>query len=360
MSLGTFRNKDTLHCALLGCGRISKRYVEVFQNEIQGAQVAVACDKVAEKAESVAKSLQCKASTDYDSVLKDPSINTVIILTESGNHDQHSRKALEAGKHVIVEKPSALHPKQILANGALAKKNRLMYAPILQNRFNPAMKALKSAVESGRFGKLVLGSVKLIWCRGQDYYSDGWHGTWKLDGGVISQQALHHLDALEWVCGGIQEVISAQANRVNRLEAEDTTVAAVKFKSGALGTIEATTAARPEDFEASISIIGETGTAIIDGIALNHIRTWKFVKPEAQDAKIPTLHSQEVPNGYGLSHGPLLQEIVDRIRSGELNPPISAEEAAKPVQLVHALYQSAETGTWVTLDSQPASTRLAR
>ena len=233
-----------------------------------------------------------------------------------------------------------------------------MYAVILQNRLNPAMQKLKQTFDSGRFGKLVLATIRLRWCRYQKYYEDGWHGTWKMDGGVLTQQAIHHLDALQWVCGPIQEVVAAQTNALNKLEAEDTTVATVKFLNGCLGAIEVTTAARPEDFEASISVVGEKGMVVIGGIALNKIETWHFVDPQPEDETVPINFSQEVPSGYGLSHGPLMQEIVNRLNSGRTDPPITGTDSSHCVNLAHALYRSAESKGWVSLKENPISDRL--
>ena len=167
-----------------------------------------------------------------------------------------------------------------------------------------------------------------------------------MDGGVISQQTIHHLDALQWICGEVDEVCSSSGKMLNKLEAEDTMTALTKFKSGAMGVIEATTAARPEDFEASLSIVGETGMVEIGGIALNKINTWKFVHSTAEDEKIPSDYSNEVPSGYGLSHGPLLKEIIGRLKK-KYTPPISGTDCLPTISLVHALYASDESRSWV-------------
>jgi predicted dehydrogenase len=241
-----------------------------------------------------------------------------------------------------------------------AQKRNLMYAPILQNRYNPAVRALKAAVDAGRFGRISSISVRLRWCRFQDYYDDGWHGTWRMDGGVINQQALHHVDALRWVGGAIAEVVSLQTKAVNQLEAEDTTSALVRFESGAQGIIEATTAARPIDFEASISVVGERGLAQIGGIALNKIVDWKFIDQNDADMELVKRASQEVPTGYGLSHGPLLNDIFDRIIANNYSSPISATDAASTLELIHAVYRSDELKSWVRLSDNPRSSRLGQ
>jgi len=346
---------------ILGAGRVvQNRYLDVFQNELKNVQVKAVCDKITDRAETVAHQLQCQAVISEEELLADPDIDAILIATESGNHFQHSCNALNAGKHVIVEKPPAMFPDEVLKCESLALEKGLMYAVIFQNRFNPAMKILKETYQNGRFGKSVLITIRLRWCRYQDYYEDGWHGTWKMDGGVINQQAIHHIDALEWVCGSITEVCSKQNNILNQLEAEDTTVAILQFKNGALGVVEATTAARPEDFEASMSIVGEKGIAVIGGVALNKIDRWQFVDPSADDAEIPEKYSQDVPTGYGLSHGPLMQEIVDRLNRGEIIPPITGSSTISVVRLVHALYRSSEDNGWVTISDDSLSSRLGR
>lgn len=346
---------------ILGAGRvIQQRYVEVFKEEVKGVKVAAVCDKVKARADEVAGRLGARPVYDMKEMLRDNRIHAVLIATESGNHYIHARESIESGKHVIVEKPPALIPGEIEKNEALAKRKNVMYAIIFQNRLNPAMQVLKREVEKNRFGKLVLATIRLRWCRYQEYYEDGWHGTWEMDGGVINQQAIHHIDALQWICGSVKDVCAAQSNALNVLEAEDTTVAAVRFANGALGVIEATTAARPDDFEASISIVGEKGIAVIGGIALNKIHTWRFTEESPEDRMIPETCSQEVPTGYGLSHGPLLQEIVDRLESGRLDPPITGADSVPTVRLVHALYRSVETGGWASMSGNAVSDRLGK
>jgi predicted dehydrogenase len=344
---------------ILGAGRVvQQRYTEVFRDELKDARIIAVCDRVQQRADQVATALGADAVYDGDDLLVRPDLDAILVATESGKHFRHARTVLAAGKHVIVEKPPALIPDEISAAVDLAKKKGLMYAVIFQNRLNPAMEILKETFLQGRFGEMVLATIRLRWCRYQEYYEDGWHGTWAMDGGVINQQAIHHIDALQWICGSVSEVCAAQSNALNQLEAEDTTAAVVKFENGALGVIEATTAARPEDFEASISIVGEEGMAVIGGIALNQIDTWQFVRPIEDDLVIPERYSQNVPTGYGLSHGPLMQEIVDRLNQGRIEPPITGADVVPTVRLVHAIYKSQETNGWTRLSDQPLSMRL--
>lgn len=350
-----------IRIGILGAGRVVKnRYVEVFREELRDARVTIVCDKVQERADEIAAQIGARAIYEKDLLFQSNEVDAVLVTTESGKHYRHARLALEAGKHVIVEKPPALIPEEILENEILANQDGLMYAVVFQNRLNPAMCILKKQYDEGRFGKLVLATIRLRWCRYQDYYEDGWHGTWEMDGGVINQQAIHHLDALQWICGPVSDVFTMQCNALNRLEAEDTTVATVKFVNGALGVIEATTAARPEDFEASISVVGEKGFAVIGGIALNKIDKWRFVEELPEDKTIPQEYSQDVPTGYGLSHGPLLQKIVDRLIAGRIDSPITGSDSVHTIRLVHALYHSAEICGQVKMDENLLSLRLGK
>lgn len=346
---------------ILGAGRVvQNRYQEVFLDELKDTKVTMVCDVDANKAQTVATALDAHHTTDPDTFFSRDDIDVALICTESGNHYNHTLKALNAGKHVIVEKPPTMFPAQVTEVAKTAADLGLMYAPIFQNRYNPAMKVLREAYDQGRFGKLVLATIRLRWCRYQDYYEDGWHGTWAMDGGVINQQAIHHVDALQWVCGAVDTISAFQANALNSLEAEDTMVASLTFENGALGVVEATTAARPEDFEASMSIVGEKGTAVIGGIALNKIDMWHFTDPTVEDSFIPQKYSQEVPTGYGLSHGPLMQDIIDKLNHGDLTPPITAESCVPTVQLVHSMYRSIEQESPVKVGVGELSERLGR
>ena len=193
-------------------------------------------------------------------------------------------------------------------NGISELKNKFCCS-VFQNRLNPAVVVTKEAFQNNRFGKLVSVSVRLRWCRLQDYYDDGWHGTWSQDGGVTNQQAIHHVDALTWICGPVKTVSALSAQRANRLEAEDTLVAALELENGGLATLELTTATRPRDIEASITITGTHGVAEIGGIALNKIQRWDFIDNTEQDKNIVDNFSEEVENGYGISHYRQLEKI---------------------------------------------------
>jgi UDP-N-acetyl-2-amino-2-deoxyglucuronate dehydrogenase len=352
---------DPVRIAVIGCGRVAAHYVQILNSgAVTGWRIVACCDPDKEKVARFAGHFGAHAFADMESMLAEVEADLVLVLTPSGMHYGHAKRTLELGFHTLVEKPLALVPEQGWELARLAEGKGLMYGVVFQNRYNPAIRCLKHALDANRFGKRVTATIRLRWCRFQDYYEDGWHGTWAQDGGVINQQAIHHVDALGWLCGPIEAVCAAVANRLNRLEAEDTMVAAVKFADGSLGTIEATTAARPEDFEASLSVVGELGMAQIGGIALNEVQIWNFLDGKDDADAVRTQHSQAVPTGYGLSHGPFLQDVVDALRAGKTAPPILADDSLQAVLLVQALYASVEQGGWVNLSDAPRSAKLGK
>jgi predicted dehydrogenase len=332
-----------LNVGFLGAGRVAQWHARFFnKNEIEGAKVHKVCDLDLNKAKNLAVQMNCLVSNELNEMLADEALDVLLILTESGKHFEHARDAISAGKHVIVEKPPCMFPEQISELSALAKERGVMFAPIFQNRFNPAVKITKQAMDEGRLGRLVSASIKMLWCRYQDYYEDGWHGTWRMDGGVINQQAIHHIDALHWLCGSIEKVSAFQERRLNKLEAEDTTVGIVKFKKGALGSIEVTTAARPDDVCATLSVVGENGIIELGGVALNEVTRWDMINRRPEDADIIRQYSRSVENGYGYSHGPLLQEIFNRINREVVDSVIEIQSTVETMRLIHALYRSNE------------------
>ena len=354
-------SKKLIKIALLGAGRVAQHYRSIFDSGVvSGFDIVGVCDIDTKAANKLAAHWGCESFSSIDQMLETTEPNLVLVLTPSGSHYQHAYQVLQAGIHVLVEKPATMIAAESYELIDLAKRRNLMLGVAFQNRLNPAIQCLSRAVKSGRFGKITTATIRLRWCRFQDYYDDGWHGTWENDGGVINQQAIHHVDALNWLLGPVESVCATIENRMNDLEAEDTMVAILRFKNGALGTIEATTAARPRDFEASLSIIGEKGAAVIGGIGLNHIETWEFIEPEPDDIDAHLIHSRDIPNGYGLSHGPLLQQLINSLQSGNTCAPISVEESVVTNSLIHALYHSVETGGWVNIDDNPVSIKLGK
>ncbi|MEY3575346.1 MAG: hypothetical protein RLZZ88_489 [Actinomycetota bacterium] len=350
-----------MRIALVGCGRVAKHYRSMLADpSLNDVRVVSVCDTDQERRNDFAEHFGARATTTVAECIETGNPDLVVVATPSGLHAEHTREALKLDRHVLVEKPAAMLPAEIRTLDALAKQRGLMYGVAFQNRLNPAIQLLREAVLEQRFGAVTSLAVRLRWSREQSYYEDGWHGTWRMDGGVINQQAIHHVDVLQWLFGPIVEVSAAIGNRLNRLEAEDTLVAAFCTESGSLGTIEATTAARPRDFEASLTVTAKGGVARVGGIALNLVEEFDFVAPRDDDARRARESSIQVPTGYGLSHAPLLRQVADRLRDGRTDAPVNAIDSMHTCEVIHALYRSHEVHGWVPVGSETQSARLGK
>ena len=345
--------------ALLGCGRIAKRHSELLGlSQIKGASLSAVCDIVPEKAKKMGETFKVPYFTNINEMMRTTDIDAVSVLTESGLHAAHVIALAPYGKHIVVEKPMAL---------TLPDADRMIRAcdlagiklfVVQQNRFNVPVVKAREALEAGRFGKMVLGTVRVRWCRTQTYYDqDAWRGTWAMDGGVLTNQASHHIDMLEWMMGDVVSVFAMSRTALVNIEVEDTAVVTLRFSSGALGVIEATTATRPKDLEGSISILGEGGTVEIGGFAVNEMKTWNFVLPQPGDEDVLAKYSVNPPNVYGFGHQAYYDHIVDCIKY-DRQQLIDGLEGRKSLELISAIYESIETGKEVFLRFQPKRCRL--
>lgn len=348
--------KNKIKVGIVGCGRVADHYVK-FLKKIPEIKIVAICDKKKQKIKYFSKIYNCEEFTNFDSMLKYCKYDLIVILTPSGMHYEHAKKALNSGFNVLVEKPITLRVSHALNLLRIAKLKRLILEVSFQNRHNLAITHLKNCLKKNKFGKIITVAVVLRWCRYQNYYNDEWHGQWKLDGGVISQQAIHHLDVLNWLVGPINELSAITTKRLNKLEAEDTIVCNFKLKNGALSTLEATTASRPRDHEASISIVGEKGIAKIGGIALNKIEIWDFIKSTKADKNVNKKFLQNFKNGYGESHYSVLKNVVKKILSKRLDYS-STMYAIETTKLINGIYRSDEIKRSVNMRNKINSRKL--
>lgn len=348
-----------LNFALVGCGRIAKRHSELLgHGQIHNARLVAVCDLVPTKVTKIASEFSVPCFTDMHEMMRSVEIDVVVVLTESGKHAEQVIALASYGKHIVVEKPMALtlDDADAMIKACDASGARLFV--VKQNRFNVPVVKLRQALQAGRFGKLVLGTVRVRWCRPQSYYDqDAWRGTWALDGGVLTNQASHHVDLLEWMMGDVDSVFAMSTTALAKMEAEDTAVVTLRFKNGALGIIEATTAARPTDLEGSISVLGEGGTVEIGGFAVNKMKVWKFGKPEADDDEVMEKYSVNPPNVYGFGHQAYYEHVVDSILN-DTRHLVDGLEGRRSLELINAIYESVETGREVPLRFRPKYCRL--
>lgn len=347
-----------LRIGFIGCGRIAPRHVQVI-GAIPELKLAAVCDVVEAKARRLAEGTGAAVYTSYDEMLERESLDLVAVLTESGTHARIGAEVATRVPALVIEKPMALTLEDADRLVESCDRNGTRLFVVKQNRFNRPVVRLRRAVEAGRFGKMVMGSVRVRWCRGQDYYDqDAWRGTWALDGGVLTNQASHHIDLLQWMLGPVESVKAYTARQLARIEAEDTGVAILRFTSGALGIIEATTATRPRDLEGSLSILGQGGSVVIGGFSVNKLETWNFSEPLPDDARASE-DSVHPPNVYGFGHYDYYRDVIDCIRTGRKSM-LDGLEGRKSLELINAIYESAATGDEVRLNYVPRGVHLGR
>lgn len=345
---------NILRFALIGCGRIAKNHVGPL-TEISGVKLVSLCDLIPEKAHSHADKYGLPVYTNYHTMLQKEEVDVVCILTPSGMHPAHTLDVLRRyRKHVVVEKPMALAWGDLTKMKATAEECGVKIFPVYQNRYNKAVQKVRGDILSGALGKPALGTVRVRWCRPQHYYNrDPWRGTWSMDGGALTNQGIHYIDLLQYLLGDVESVSARIGTQLVQVEVEDTAVASIKFKNGALGVIEVTTAARPDDFEASVSVLAENGAAILSGIACNHLSTYTL------DPSASPLYSEEFPDAYGLGHWQFFRDVITDLTGGAPHPS-SFEEGTRAIRLLNAIYRSAEDNREVYLDEGLASHNLGR
>lgn len=348
-----------LKFALVGCGRIAKRHSELLgERQIEGATLVAVCDLVLEKAQAIADRYTVPAYTDMHEMMDTESIDVVVVLTESGMHASNVVALAAYGSHIVVEKPMALTLDDADAMIEACDKHGVRLFVVKQNRFNVPVVQLRKALEEGRFGRLIMGTIRVRWCRTQAYYNqDSWRGTWAMDGGVLTNQASHHIDLLEWMMGDVESVFAKSKTALVEIEAEDTAVVVLKFRNGALGLIEATTAIRPKDLEGSISVLGETGSVEIGGFAVNEMKTWNFSNQQDGDDDVLEKYSVNPPNVYGFGHQAYYEHVVDCLRNNS-SQLVDGLQGRRSLELINAIYESIETGKEVSLRFTPQHSKL--
>jgi len=350
---------STLRFSLVGCGRIAKRHSELLgHGQIRHGELAAVCDVEEFRAKEIGSQFGVPFFVDMHEMMESADCDVVVVLTQSGLHADHVVDLARYGKHIIVEKPMALTLDDADRMIAACDRYKVKLFVVKQNRFNVPVVKLREALDAGRFGKLVLGTVRVRWCRPQSYYDQAsWRGTWAMDGGVLSNQASHHVDLLEWMMGDVDSVYAVATTALVDIEAEDTAIVTVRFRNGALGLIEATTATRPRDLEGSISVLGEAGSVEIAGFAVNEMRTWSFTDELPGDEQVLERFSVNPPNVYGFGHYAYYEHVVDCILNDRQHL-VDGLEGRKSLELITAIYESIETGLPVEMRFRPKRCRL--
>lgn len=344
---------------ILGCGKIARRHADLLgKAQIDNARLTAVCDLDEKRAKSFGANYGVRPFTSVESMMESGSVDAVTVLTPSGSHASDVVGLSPYGKPIIVEKPMALTLTDADRMIAACDVSGCKLFVVKQNRFNAPIVQLRNALDAGRFGKLILGTVRVRWCRRQSYYDEApWRGTWANDGGVLANQASHHIDLLEWMMGDAEAVFGKARTALANIEAEDTAVVTIQFANGALGIIEATTATRPSDLEGSISILGEKGAVEVGGFAMNELKTWQFEDNLPGDEEIFEKHGTNPKHAYGYAHQLYYQDAVDCILSNRHHL-VDGLAGRKSLELISGIYESIETGKEVALRFLPKRCRL--
>lgn len=337
----------TYRVALVGCGRISKNHFEAI-DQIEGLELVAVCDTDPERAGKAGADWDVPDFTSYEKMLKDTKADVITIATPSGLHADQGVEAAHAGKHVVMEKPMAISLTGADALVQACDKAGVQLFVVKQNRLNPPVQLLKRAIDRERFGRIYMASCIVHWARPQEYYDQApWRGTWEFDGGAFMNQASHYVDLIQWLMGPVESVMAKTATLARRIETEDTGVAILKFRSGALGSIQVTMLAYPRNLEGSVTILGEKGSVKIGGTAVNKVDLWQFAEYDDDD-KLVIAADTSPPNVYGLGHQGYYRNVLAVLR-GEAKPDTDGRAGRKSLELILGIYESAKTGREVPL-----------
>lgn len=343
---------------IVGTGLIAEFHAKAIAQLGGEAHLVSVLSRSPERAAEAAQALGCKGCSSPRDFYADPQLDIVSICTPSGAHLEPALEAIEAGKHLIIEKPLEISLKRCDAILNAAAKRGVQVTGVFQSRFFDSSRLLRQALESGRFGALVLGDAYVKWYRSQEYYDQGgWKGTRRFDGGgALMNQSIHAIDLLQWYMGEVESVAAYKTVRAHeRIEVEDTAVAALEFANGALGVIEGSTALYP-GFLKRIEISGTDGSAVLEE---EDLKVWSFAREQEGDEDIRRRYGGKTTSGGGAAdpaaigfegHRRQFADFIEALRRDRA-PLISAEEARKAVAIILAIYKSAETGRRVKLSS---------
>lgn len=346
----------TVNVGIIGCGRVSGHHCRSIM-ETPGTRLVAVCDLVEERANLYRDQFGAKAYVNYHEMLRaNPDIDVVAIITPSGMHFEHGIDIINRYcKHLIVEKPTFMKPSQVTEAYRVARAAGVKVFPVFQNRHNRAVRRVMKGLRDGELGNIRSVAVRVRWCRPQRYYDLApWRGTYAMDGGCLTNQGIHHIDLMRLLGGDVVRVAATHATLGAEIEVEDTASATLQFASGAVGTVEITTAARPIDYEASLSLVCEKGLAQIGGIAVNELQIYT---PEPGAC---AENSEDFSgNVYGHGHGQMYRDIAAFFREG-ISYPVTEAQTLSTIQLLNSLYVAYESRAWVEVQTAGDSNLLGR
>jgi UDP-N-acetyl-2-amino-2-deoxyglucuronate dehydrogenase len=334
--------------ALVGCGRIASNHFEALRQHHERAELVGVCDVDPRGVDRAVSLTGAQGYANLDQMLRDSQADAFVLTTPSGLHPEQAIQIAEAGHHVITEKPLATRWEDGKRMVAAADSAGVRLFVVKQNRGNATLQLLKRAVEKKRFGRIYMVNLNVFWARPPEYYnSSRWRGTWEFDGGALMNQASHYVDLIDWIIGPIESVHAFTATLARDIEVEDTGVISLRWRNGALGSMNVTMLTYPCNLEASITVLGERGSVCIGGVAANEIKKWEFATPDPDDDKVHDA-SYETTSVRGLGHSRYYDNVI-RVLRGETEPETDGREGLKSLEILIAAYKSARDGKRVAL-----------
>lgn len=326
-----------INIGLIGAGRIAGHHIQAIK-KFKLFKIIAFSDLQPNKIKDHKINDNVNSYNHYEEMLKsEKKIDLVVLMTPSGMHYEHAKTIIKKyKKNIVIEKPICFKSSQVIELYKLAQKSKVKIFPVFQNRYNKAIQFLKKKKAIDALGRLRIIGVQVRWCRPQRYYDlADWRGTFSHDGGALTNQGIHHLDAMRYLCGELKQINSKMATLGANIEVEDSVVANFELKSGALGTLEITTSARPKDYNATISLIGSKGLAQIGGLALNELQIY------SPNPKMCKANSEKIPTAYGFGHFSFYRDIKNYFYNYSKFP-VSSIDCLKTINLLNSFYISDE------------------
>ena len=337
-----------IRIALVGCGRIAKNHFGSIETYPDDFELVAVCDNASEALKLATDTYKVSGYLSLTEMLKNEELDAVSICTPSGIHPDQTVEIAEAGVHVISEKPMATRWSDGVKMVKACDEAGVRLFVVKQNRRNTTLQLLKRAMDEKRFGRIYMVNLNVFWTRPQEYYDQAkWRGTWELDGGAFMNQASHYIDLVDWLIGPVEKVQAMMGTLERDIEVEDTGVVNIKWRSGAMGSINVTMLSYPKNFEGSITIMGEKGTVRVGGLAVNEIQHWEFEDERDYDTTIKDAN-YKTTSVYGFGHPLYYKNVIDVLR-GQAEPETDGREGLKSLEVLIATYLSAKDGTTVSL-----------
>jgi UDP-N-acetyl-2-amino-2-deoxyglucuronate dehydrogenase len=334
--------------ALVGCGRISGNHFDALDRHKDRAELVAVCDIDPEALAKAEARTKAPGLRSLDALLAGSDPDIVILSTPSGLHADQAIQVAGSGRHVMTEKPMATRWRDGKRMVQACDQAGVHLFVVKQNRRNATLQLLRRAVEKRRFGRIYMVNINVFWTRPQSYYdSAAWRGTWEFDGGAFMNQASHYVDLLDWLIGPVESVQAYTATLARNIQVEDTGVVSIRWRTGALGSMNVTMLTYPKNLEGSITIIGEKGTVRIGGVAVNKIEHWEFADTDPDDKSVEQA-SYDTTSVYGFGH-PLYYDNVIKALRGEAMPDTDGREGLHSLEILIATYISARDGRRVAL-----------